>query len=116
MPGKCSFHDSWLRKNDFKIWVRQSTVSTEAYCEICAKSFDISNMGRAALVSHAKSAKHCMGLIVASERNTQNSVSLYFKKSIVEQMPGPASGTVSSSKEISDEKLNIAFENGKFNY
>ena len=58
MLGKCSFQECWLQDNELKTWVKRTKSSSEAACRICLKNIDISNMGRAALVSYAKSEKH----------------------------------------------------------
>lgn len=54
---KCIFNDSWLSDQRFSEWLKKATAY-RAYCKLCAKDFDISNMGVSALVSHAGGKKH----------------------------------------------------------
>ena len=58
MPGLCTFQDSWIHDSEFKLWVKRNKSPNEAYCKLCSKTIDIKSMGRQALVSHSKSAKH----------------------------------------------------------
>lgn len=63
MVGTSTFQAEWTDINvcsEFAEWVRPSPKGdkTSAYCKLCNKVFDVSNMGRQALVSHAKSKKH----------------------------------------------------------
>ena len=53
MPGNCSFNDVWLNKSAFKGWLlRVEGACHKAHCIVCNKTFDVSNMGEAALTSH----------------------------------------------------------------
>ena len=59
MPGKCKFKDVWLESGAYKEWLLcDSKDEHKARCRFCAKTFDISSMGEAALRSHMKSKKH----------------------------------------------------------
>ena len=60
MPGTCSFNEFWLCKPPFKEWLRRvQGQSYKASCIACnSKTFDISNVGEAALTSHMESKKH----------------------------------------------------------
>ena len=59
MPGKCRFNNAWLRNEKYMSWVSSDKDPGRAKCRLCGdKTFDISNMGEAALTSHAKGAKH----------------------------------------------------------
>ena len=58
MPRQCSFQTSWITHKDYKTWIVKDTVSTRAKCKICAKTFDISNMGEAAVRSHMRGKGH----------------------------------------------------------
>lgn len=61
MPaGKCAFNDMWLQKPEYAAWlVRDRENKHHAHCNVCRRSFDISNMGEPALRSHSKGNKHC---------------------------------------------------------
>ncbi|XP_019127348.1 uncharacterized protein LOC109141461 [Larimichthys crocea] len=58
MPGKCSFNSAWLSKESYQQWLARDGDQGRARCKFCMKSFDVSNMGEAALVSHLKGKKH----------------------------------------------------------
>ena len=58
MPGKCSFSNVWLHSDKYKSWLEKTGDNGKAKCAVCNKMFDVSNMGEAALTSHAKGAKH----------------------------------------------------------
>ena len=55
---KCTFNDDWLRIKEFESWLDKGPNRSVAYCKLCQQSFDVSNMGRSALNSHAKGKKH----------------------------------------------------------
>ncbi|KAK0151782.1 hypothetical protein N1851_006846 [Merluccius polli] len=58
MPGHCRFNNAWLQMNKYS-WVTADKDPGRAQCRLCGgKSIDISNMGEAALSSHAKGSKH----------------------------------------------------------
>ena len=59
--GKCDFQEDWLQKTDLngyiiKGWAKKHNDS-EAYCNLCAKSFSIIN-GLDKFNQHAKGIKH----------------------------------------------------------
>ena len=54
----CVFNPAWLENSKYKMWLQKTYVPNKAYCRICLKTFDISNMGESALTSHIKSNKH----------------------------------------------------------
>ena len=60
MPNKkeCVFNNNWLLDRKYYIWLHKSLVKGQACCSICNKDFDITNMGTAALNSHAAAKKH----------------------------------------------------------
>ncbi|CAL8254923.1 unnamed protein product [Arctogadus glacialis] len=59
MPGKCRFSNAWLRNEKYMSWVSSDKDPGRAKCRLCGdKTLDISNMGEAALTSHAKGTKH----------------------------------------------------------
>jgi hypothetical protein len=58
MPSnKCIFNERWLTATEYGDWLERGNDNTTAKCAVCAKSFDISNMGEPALRSHAKGSK-----------------------------------------------------------
>ena len=52
------FSREWLTKDDYKEWLQESGDSEKAFCKVCKKTTDLSNMGQRALVSDMKSKKH----------------------------------------------------------
>jgi hypothetical protein len=61
MPGgKCVFNAAWLRMDCYSNWLVQDKLKPGscARCKLCLKSFDITNMGEAALKSHMTGKKH----------------------------------------------------------
>lgn len=58
MSGKCRFNNVWLQSEKYNAWLEKYQDPGGAKCRLCHKTFDISNMGEAALPSHAKGAKH----------------------------------------------------------
>ena len=71
-----SFNSNWLELDEFKPWLEKGINTKTARCSICRQSFDVSNMGKSAVVSHAKGKKHLKKI------NSKNSMStLFFKNS-----------------------------------
>ena len=59
MSEKCHFHDSWKSELDFSSWLDVVADNVHrAYCRTCKKTFDVGNMGVAAVKSHMKSKTH----------------------------------------------------------
>ena len=61
MPGgNCVFNPSWLKKDCYKDWLVQDKLkpASNARCSKCLKTFDVRNMGEAALKSHMNGKKH----------------------------------------------------------
>jgi hypothetical protein len=60
MPGHCSFNSAWLKHDSYKDWfvLDKATPSSTARCKIGLTSFNVSNMGEAAVKSHMKGTKH----------------------------------------------------------
>ena len=48
----------WLKSVNYKTWLVKDKDVFKARCGLCDRSFDISNMGEAALRSHMKGSKH----------------------------------------------------------
>ena len=70
------FSKDWLEDPDFKNWLVSCTHNTQARCKLCQKAFNISNMGRQALVSHASGKKHKLH---------DSKVQMFFKPATVKQ-------------------------------
>jgi hypothetical protein len=62
MPGKCKFHDLWLRIEAYRDWLtRHPKHEGMAISRTwCSKDFDVSNMREAALKSHATLEELCI--------------------------------------------------------
>ena len=58
MKDQTYFSKDWLEDPDFKNWFVSCTNNTQARCKLCQKTFNLSNMGRQALVSHASGKKN----------------------------------------------------------
>ena len=59
MPGgKCVFNDQWLELKLYKDWILRAKSQHDAFCSLCHKTFDIGNMGEAALKCHSRGEKH----------------------------------------------------------
>ena len=59
MPGQCVFNNAWLSNSEYEFWLqRDSEFVNRAKCKVCAKTFDIGNMGEAAVKSHKNGMKH----------------------------------------------------------
>ena len=56
--SKSNFSNDWLEDPNFMEWLGKASSNNEARCEICHKTFKLSNMERQALVGHANSKKH----------------------------------------------------------
>ena len=55
---KTIFNPLWLEDDEFKSWLCSSKESDKARCKLCKKDFELSNMGRQALISHASGKRH----------------------------------------------------------
>lgn len=88
---------------DFADWVEAIQSSpTDAFCTVCKVVINLSNMGRSALVSHSKEAKHRKN-VAAHKLSTQPSVMSYLHKSLAS--PAAANPDVSSTTNVSDQSL-----------
>ena len=56
--NRYQFNQKWLIDGRFKTWIAEAETSSMAKCLLCRTSFDISNMGISALVSHQSGKKH----------------------------------------------------------
>ena len=64
------FNNNCLLDSKCSIWLRKSSVKGKAYCSICNKDFDITNMGLAALNSHAAGKKHADNVASRASRSS----------------------------------------------
>ena len=55
---KTVFNDLWLKEPQYSSWLGKAKDSTKASCHLCGVFFELGNMGRKALNSHAKGKKH----------------------------------------------------------
>ena len=70
-----SFNDDWLELDEFKLWLEKGINTKTARCSVFKHSFDISSMGKSAIVSHSKGKN-------MEKMNTRNSIStLFFQNS-----------------------------------
>ena len=92
MGRTCTFNTAWLANKEYKAWLMRDAgnLDTMAMCRYCLKSFDISNMGEAALRSHMKRKKHTDLVPALSDKESQSELVT---------VPAPAS-TVTSEAEI----------------
>ena len=58
MSKKCHFHGSWKAALDFSSWLDVADNVHRAYCRTCKNTFDVGNMGVAAVKGHMKSKTH----------------------------------------------------------
>ena len=52
------FQDDWLSHPDYKNWVRKDADRKKAFCSLCHKSLELSNMGTQVLNRHVNGKKH----------------------------------------------------------
>ena len=77
--GKCKFSKEWLCYPKSKDWLaRDSKWAMKAKCPLCVKSFDISNMGEAAVVNHVvkHSRLECRHLLASTQRDSKSAYSV----------------------------------------
>ena len=55
---KTIFNPLWLEEDEFRSWLCSARQNDKAKCKLCKKEFELSNMGRQALISHASGMKH----------------------------------------------------------
>ena len=70
MPNKkeCVFDNNWLLDSKYSIWLCKLSGKRKAYCFICNK--DITNMGTAALSSHAAGKIHVDNVASRASRSS----------------------------------------------
>ena len=52
------FNDCLLEEDAFKSWLSKAADKKQARCRLYKKDFELSNMGKKALLSHAAGKKH----------------------------------------------------------
>jgi len=100
---KTYFQDSWLENDDFKDWLVKANEKTKAKCKRCRKTFQLSNMGVQALISHATGKKH---------KDLSQKVATFFKVNQSSEKTD-SSGSVQtkvSSSDASSEKSQRSIE------
>ena len=55
---KTLFNEDWLKDSQFSSWIARSIHKDKARCKLCATDFQLGNMGKQALLSHARGKKH----------------------------------------------------------
>ena len=55
---KTLFNEDWLKDSQFSSWIARSIHKDKARCKLCATHFQLGNMGKQALLSHARGKKH----------------------------------------------------------
>ena len=73
-----TLNDDWLELDEFNAWLKKWIDTKTATCSICKHSFDISNMGKSAIVSYSKGQKYL------EKKNNRNSISTLFVKNSAE--------------------------------
>ena len=58
MQTQTYFSDCWLEEDAFKSWLSKTADKKQARCRLCKTDFELSNMGKKALLCHAASKKH----------------------------------------------------------
>lgn len=87
----CRFNEEWLKDDRFKDWLEKDNSSvSQAKCRLCVTSFNLSNMGIRAVVSHSTGKKH---LSFTTSYKTSN----FFKTN---QTPPASLQVAESSKTI----------------
>ena len=77
--GKNKFQESWLNKEEYKVWLEKGVIEYAARCKLCRKEICVDNMGKSFLKSHMSTVKH---LQLAKERTEaiNNLLILHFCK------------------------------------
>ena len=52
------FNDCWLEEDAFKSQLSKAADKKQARCRLCKKNFELSNVGKKALLSHAAGKNH----------------------------------------------------------
>ncbi len=110
MPGKCRFNNVWIHDEyKYKGWLEKDQDPGRAKCTLCRKMFDISNMGEAALSSHAKGAKH-QSAAAAACSTAPNPITGFFTR-VTDVTPAPSCGASFSATVKQGTILSAASRN-----
>ncbi len=109
MPGKCRFRNVWIQDEKYKGWLEKDQDPGRAKCTLCRKTFDISNMGEAALSSHAKGAKH-QSAAAAACATAPNPITGFFIR-VTDVTPAPNCGASLSATVKQGTILSAASRN-----
>ena len=58
MSYSSKFQQEWLTLTMFQEWIMKHESPFKAYCNLCSKAIDLSNIGKRALTSHAEGKSH----------------------------------------------------------
>ena len=61
----CRFNEQWLNDDRFKAWLQKDKSVTSARCKLCSISFNLSNMGISAVISHSSGKKHLQNVEIS---------------------------------------------------
>lgn len=71
---KTTFKAEWLTNPQFKFLESVPGNPNAAYCKLCFKRIDLSNMGRRAVTSHVEGKKHSSKIQEAQTSNLLQSI------------------------------------------
>ena len=94
---KCTFNNDWLRIKEYESWLDKGPNRSVAYCKLCQQSFDVCNMGRSALNSHAKGKKH------KEKEDSRKSLPITFFRQETVDKPSTSKQSADTSKEQANE-------------
>lgn len=102
---QCLFNKLWLDSKvfpEFSGWLDLVVNdANSAFCKVCIKSFKLSNMGKQAVVSHAKGPTHVKNMKIKSSQPT---ISFFTKKltpsSLEDDQPTTSTSTSAYTKEL----------------
>ena len=58
MNYSSKFQDNWLKMPVFNNWLAKHESPYKAYCKLCVKTIELSNMAKGALTTHAEGKGH----------------------------------------------------------
>ena len=90
MSKQTNFNDSWLPDPVFSSWLGKDKDTTKARCLLCGGgSFSLGNMGKQALISHAKGKKHQQKVKLSESVKKEQDTFGSFVKSQPESVAAP---------------------------
>ena len=99
----CQFKKEWREKKEYKDWIKEIPENpTKAYCKLCNKTIELSNMGQTGLTSHMKGKKHGQALALRSGAAPQQSMTVFCSSRDQPDSTLPDAGS-STSKQHHDE-------------